>query len=164
MDVSVDIHQDPKFRRVAREHPDLVAAVFTVYLAVLAASWKAGERVSLDDAWPVLLPFDEEVSVALRDCGLLDSRGRIAARAWRSWYAPAFERRERRRQSGSLGGHAAHGLPREGEDRERSDGRATLGRRSGNARPVPFRSDPVRPGRSDPGDGQTREEVLSDVV
>jgi hypothetical protein len=164
MDLSVNVHDDPKFRRIARSHPTLYASAFTAYLAVVAASWRAGERVTLADAWPPLLAPDDAVEVALHEVGLLDSRGRVTARAWASWFSPAFERREKARENGSRGGRAAHGLPPRSGDPEGSGGRATLERRLGDARPVPLRSDPTRPGRSDPGDGRTSEEVESDVV
>ena len=92
MDVSTTIANDPKFRRLQRQHPGLVAAAFTAYVALLGESWHAGRRVSLDDAWPAILPFDAEVGPALVDAGLLDRRGLIAAKAWAGYFGPAHAR------------------------------------------------------------------------
>jgi hypothetical protein len=103
MDVSTSIHDDPKFRRLARTHPGLYASAYTVYTAVLAASWKMGERVPVDDAWPLLLPYDQAVVDALM-VELLDGEGRVPEHVWQAHYWPAYQRREARRGSGKLGG------------------------------------------------------------
>lgn len=97
MDVSTSVCDDPKFRRIHRQSPDLVAPAFTAYMAVMAESWKAGSRVAVEDAWPSLLPFDQAVVDALVIVGLLDKRGLLSPKAWRGWFDPARERRDKSR-------------------------------------------------------------------
>jgi hypothetical protein len=97
MDVSTSVCDDPKFRRLFRDAPELVAPAFAAYLATMAESWKAGRRVSVDDAWPAFLPFDQAVVDALIRVALLDRRGLLSPKGWRSWYEPARERREKSR-------------------------------------------------------------------
>lgn len=120
MDISTSIHADPKFRRLCRLHPDLLAPAFMVYVSVLAESWRAGRRVTLDDAWPLLLPYDQAVADALK-VQLLDHEGRIPERAWRAWYGPASERREARRASGRIGGRRSGASRREASLQHRSN-------------------------------------------
>jgi hypothetical protein len=98
MDVSTDFVNDPKFRRVQRVNPDHVAPAIAVYMAVLGESWKAGERASAVDAWPVLLPYDEGVIQSMQAAGLLDRRSQITVKAWEGWFREAFERREKTRE------------------------------------------------------------------
>lgn len=97
MDVSTSICDDPKFRRLTRENPEHVAVGFTVYVAVMAESWKDGKRVPVTDAWPGFLPFDEAVAASLIRVGLLDSKGRLSSNAWRTWFEPARVRRDKSR-------------------------------------------------------------------
>lgn len=98
MDVSTDIVNDPKFRRLHRQAPEHVAAAFMAYVAVLGESWKAGRRVPVVDAWPVLLPYDEAAIAAMIAAGLLDKRGQIPAKAWQGWFEPAHMRRKNTRE------------------------------------------------------------------
>ncbi len=149
-DVSVDILDDPKFRRLARDHPESFATAFTAYMAVVLASWRAGERVALEDAWPALLPFGQAVAEALRDVRLLDGRGKPTVKAWRSWFQPAYERREKRREIASAGGRAVHGLPRKRAD---SNGPAADGQPA-DSRPVPTEpTEPTVPTEPTEGEG-----------
>lgn len=97
MDVSTSICDDPKFRRIQRQTPDLVAPAFTAYVAVASESWKAGRRVAVVDAWPTFLPYVAEVVAALMDAKLIDHRGLIPVKAWRGWFEPARERRDKSR-------------------------------------------------------------------
>jgi hypothetical protein len=97
MDVSTSVCDDPKFRRLQRENPELVAVGVTAYLATMAESWKAGRRVSVEEAWPAILPFDKTAADALIRVGLLDRRGLLSTKAWRSWFDPARKRREQSR-------------------------------------------------------------------
>jgi hypothetical protein len=98
MDVSTSIVDDPKFRKLYRHAPDHAGAAFAAYIATVAESWKAGCRVNVDDAWPAFVPFDKAAVEALIHVGLLDARGAIPARSWRSWFGPAFERRANARE------------------------------------------------------------------
>lgn len=97
MDVSTSICDDPKFRRLQRESPEHVAVGFTAYIAVMAESWRSGQRVSIDDAWPGFIPFDQHAIDALIRVALLDKKGRPTVKAWASWFEPARERRTKSR-------------------------------------------------------------------
>jgi hypothetical protein len=97
MDVSTSICDDPKFRRLLRENPELVAPAFTAYVSVMAESWKIGKRMPVEDAWPGFLPFDQTVCDALRRVALVDARGLVSSKAWRGWFEPARERRSKSR-------------------------------------------------------------------
>ena len=98
MDVSTDIANDPKFRKLQRHAPDHSAAAFVGYVSTLAESWKAGRRVSVDDSWPAFLPFDKVAVDGLLHVGLLDNRGMIPVKAWRGWFEAARERRQKARE------------------------------------------------------------------
>ena len=98
MDVSTDIANDPKFRKLHRHAPDHSAAAFVGYLSTLAESWKAGRRVSIDDSWPAFLPFDQTAVEALMHVGLLDNRGMPPAKAWSGWFGAARDRRIKSRE------------------------------------------------------------------
>jgi hypothetical protein len=128
MDVSTSIFNDGKFRRLARMHPELLTAGFTVYMAVLADSWGTGTRATIDDAWPPLLPhFDQAVVDALMTVGLLDDEGRVPEGTWEAWYGPAKGRRQDKRDSGRLGGlKSGAGRIEASLQRRSSDAQATL--------------------------------------
>jgi len=96
VDVDCGIAEDPKFRRLARAHSDLAASAFTAYVALLGASWRAGERVAIADAWPSWLPENADVVAAL-SAELIDAEGRIVEHAWDSWYGEAAGRVEKLR-------------------------------------------------------------------
>jgi hypothetical protein len=97
MDVSTSIVHDPKFRKLQRHAPDHAGVAFTAYVSVMAESWKAGRRVSLEDSWPAFLPGDPAAIAALVHVGLLDSDGMVPLRAWRGWFDPARKRRKKSR-------------------------------------------------------------------
>lgn len=146
MDVSTSICDDPKFRRIQRQSPELVGTAFSVYVAVMAESWRAGKRVSVDDAWPSIIPYDARADEALREAGLLDRRGLPSAKAWRSWFEPAYKRRETMREK----------WRRANENRRDDSAPPPRGNRADTAAPVPSRTAPsdrtVRPDRSAPSD------------
>jgi hypothetical protein len=98
MDVSTSIHEDQKFKRLARRHPELIAPAFLAYVATVAESWLAGDRVPIIDAWPALLPFDRAVVAALKRFELLERDGRVACETWNVWFLPALERKQRARE------------------------------------------------------------------
>jgi hypothetical protein len=98
MDVSTSIVDDPKFRKLYRHAPDHAGSAFAAYIATVAESWKAGRRVNVDDAWPSFLPFDKASVEALIHVGLLDAKGLVPSKAWRSWFGPAYERRANSRE------------------------------------------------------------------
>jgi hypothetical protein len=97
MDVSTDIVNDPKFRRLHRQNPEHVVAGFLAYVAILGESWKAGRRCLITDAWPVILPYDEAAIAAMVAAELLDEKGQIPAKTWTGWFGPAQKRRKNTR-------------------------------------------------------------------
>lgn len=98
MDVSVDIVNDPKIRKLYRHSPDHAGVGFLAYVAVMGESWKAGHRVTIEDAWPAVLPFDPAVVDALVRVKLIDAKGFVSMKAWKSWFTPAESRREAARE------------------------------------------------------------------
>jgi len=94
MDVSTGYVDDPKWRKLARYAPDQLGPAFIAYTATMAESWGAGRRVTIEDAWPALIPFSKLAVDALRHVGLLDSHGLVQSRAWRGWFGPAKARRD----------------------------------------------------------------------
>lgn len=97
MDVSTSLLHDPKVRKLQRELPDRWPVAMVAYVSAMAESWKAGRRVSVEDAWPVALPFDQDCADALTTHGLTDESGHIAMRTWRSWFGKAKSRRAKSR-------------------------------------------------------------------
>jgi hypothetical protein len=65
------------------------------YVGLLARSWREGERLTLDEGWPAMLPFDQDAADAMREVGLVDGEWRLPERAWQAWYGAAPERRRR---------------------------------------------------------------------
>lgn len=127
MDLSTDYLNDPKWRRLHRAHPDLYPAAFVAHTATLCESWKAGRRVSIEDAWPAILPYDAAVVAALAGVGFIDRKGLVIARSWDGWFGPAHRRREAAREAG-----------REGNARRWAKDREAIGSRSGgDPRTVP---------------------------
>jgi hypothetical protein len=98
MDISTSIHEDQKFKRLARRHPELAAPAFLAYVATLAESWRGAELVSVEDAWPSLIPYDRAVILALRRFELVDRDGLVADETWDRWFGPALERKRRARE------------------------------------------------------------------
>lgn len=136
MDVSTSICEDPKFRLIQRMSPQLVAPAFAAYMAVMAESWKAGKRVTIDNAWPAFLPFDSTVIDVMREVGLIDKRGVVSPKAWRDWFEPARERREKARDRW----HRAN------DNRNADTARLPRGNSAGTSAPVPsVRSAPSAP-------------------
>jgi hypothetical protein len=123
-DVDVRILLDARVLRAVRSAgADAVVA----YIAVLTASWADGERVLAGeaiDALPrVYIGDPDAVVAALVDVGLLDSSGRIPAATWDSWFGPAADRREGRRERGRAGGLKSGAVRR---SRREADGEAQL--------------------------------------
>lgn len=152
MDLSTDYLNDPKWRRLYRASPELLPAAVMAYTAAVCESWKAGRRVPIEDAWPVMLPYDPAVIEALTAAGFLED-GDICARSWDGWFGPANARREAARSAGRDGAAKRWGsVPN----------RVAMGSAWGGDRvsvPVPVRtdrSDPIRPGDA------TTEDALDD--
>lgn len=110
-DLSTDLLDDPKVKALWRDLGDQgrMGHALTLYTATVLASWRAGARVTVNDAAPVWLVLDDELLAALVRVKLLDKSGRLPLRSWKGWYGPAWERREQRRRAGRLGGRPAKG-------------------------------------------------------
>lgn len=140
MDLSTDYVNDPKWRKLHREHPELLLAAFMAYTATMCESWKAGRRVTIEEAWPPLLPYEAPVIDALVEVGFVDRKGYVVTRSWVGWFGPAHKRREAARAAG-----------REGNARRWGPDRVAIGEGSGaDPRTVPIRTVPTEPGRSVP--------------
>jgi len=98
MDVSTGYVDDPKWRKLARYAPDQLGPAFIAYTATMAESWRVGRRVSIEDAWPALIPVSKPAIDALRHVGLLDSHDLVQSRAWRGWFGAAKARRDTYRE------------------------------------------------------------------
>src|SRR5262245_9075209 len=112
-DVDVGYLDDPKVRRLIRsttgESDDsLVARCVVLHVAVLLASWRGGDRVAVDDAAPIWLSDVPDLVERLAAAGLLDDTGRIPEGPWESWFGPARDRRNAKREGGRKGGVATH--------------------------------------------------------
>lgn len=97
MDVSTSIMSDTKVRKLLRLAPDRYPVAFTAYIAVMAESWKAGRRLSVEDAWPVGMAFDPLAVEAMQHVDLIDADGFINAKTWRGWFGKAKTRRAKSR-------------------------------------------------------------------
>jgi hypothetical protein len=99
-DVDVGKHSDPKVRTLWRHLRDENAmnSAMVLHEAVVLASWAAGERITAEDAAPPWMTDVEAPTQALAHVGLLDDRGFLPLRSWRSWFAPAAERRQANRE------------------------------------------------------------------
>lgn len=97
MDVSTSLLSDTKVRRLQRHAPDRYPVAMLAYLSTMAESWRVGRRVSVEDAWPVGVPFDSLAAEALSHVGLTDASGLIVPRTWRSWFGKAKSRRSKSR-------------------------------------------------------------------
>jgi hypothetical protein len=131
MDVSTDIVNDPKVRKLYRHAPDHAGTGFVAYVGTLSESWKAGRRVTVDDAWPACVAFDKAAVEALIHVGLLDRTGRIPVKSWRGWFEAARVRREKSRER----------WRRYNEKRDADTAEVPRGNHVGTATSVP----PVRP-------------------
>lgn len=106
-DIDVGLFDDGKVKRLVRlVGRDRALEHIALYLAVVLESWASDDRVAVVDAAPIWLDDERlgELLVGLTESGLLDPEGRIPATSWEGWYGPARERRERRRESGAIGG------------------------------------------------------------
>ena len=147
-DLSTDYLNDPKWRRLCRANPDLFPPAVVAYTALVCESWKAGRRVTIEDAWPSILPYDAAIIAALRAVTFIDRRGMISTHSWDGWFGPAHRRREAARAAGR-DGNARRWGPQSGSDR------VAIGSGSGadprTVPTVPFRSGPTVPSKKNGG-------------
>lgn len=108
-DVASDLYDDPKVKSLVRVLVDQerIAKAMAIYTATLLASWRHGCRVTAAESVPLWLDLDPELVAALRQVHLLDPTGRLKSRSWRTWFLPAKDRRDRRRDAGRRGGLAS---------------------------------------------------------
>ena len=108
-DLDSGLMADPKIVALARRLRDPIrtAAAVSLYVALVTGSWGAGKRISITDALPAwwLADVDDLVS-ELQAAGLVDDRQSIPEHAWSSWFLPAWERREVRREKAAKGGRS----------------------------------------------------------
>lgn len=97
MDVSTSLLQDTKVRKLQRHAPDRWPVAMVAYVSAMAESWKAGHRVSIEDAWPVGMVYDPLALDALIHVDLVDGAGLIVTKTWRSWFGKAKSRRSKSR-------------------------------------------------------------------
>lgn len=150
MDVSVDLTNDPKVRRLFRHAPDHAGVAFLAYVATMGESWKQGRRVNIDDAWPPVVPFSRPALEALIHVGLITTKGLVTTSAWRGWYEPARQRREEARARWARYNAKRHGLS---TDDDAEPAQLPRGSDVGTATSVPPVSPSVPPVR--PKDPQT---------
>ena len=93
-DLDTAIMSDPKFKKLARTHPDLIAVAIAGYVGIVAECWRAAERLAAEDAWPAIVPWSPDAVAAMKDADLLDADGRIVEHAWESWFGDANRRRQ----------------------------------------------------------------------
>jgi hypothetical protein len=105
-DIDTGFFDDPKVRALVRSERDegTASRALLAYIATFTASWRAGDRVTFEDAAPLWLSDLDDLSERLREVGLLDDTNRVPAHAWEAWFRPAWERREKKRASGAEGG------------------------------------------------------------
>jgi hypothetical protein len=146
MDVSVNITDDPKVRKLFRLHPDVAPTGFMAYVGLMAESWKQGRRLSIEDGWPTVLPFSRPALDALKHVRLLDAKGLIPAKTWTGWFGIAAARRGLLRERWRRSNDARRVEPTAGPPRGSSAVAATSprGHRAVTASPVPSRTVPSK--------------------
>jgi len=155
MDVSTDIVNDPKVRKLFRLSPDHASAAFIAFIATLGESWKAGRRVKIDDAWPGYLDYDTAAVAALVTVGLLDKRGLLSLKAWEGWFGVAKSRRTASREKWRKENEKRRGNGAVDEQSPRGDYAVTTPT-------VPLRSSPsvpILPGRPSVPSTRARDET-----
>lgn len=111
-DIAVDMLRDPKMARLYRAVGEAeYAACVVVYLGTVLTSWADGERVTAREAEAFVDATPERVG-ALQAVSLLDGEGKVPARAWDRWNAPARERVEAKRRAGKTAADARWGKVR----------------------------------------------------
>src|SRR4051794_18579334 len=80
-DVDAGLLDDPKMRHLWRrlQDPATMAQAALLYVAVILASWGAGDRRTADEAAPIWLDPSGDLLSALQEAGLLDGDGLIPA-------------------------------------------------------------------------------------
>jgi len=111
-DVCVNLYDDDKVKQLYRElGGDLGRMGHAMMLceAALLASWRDGHRRTVHEAAPIWMTVDDELVAVLVRVGLLDRGLRRPVKSWNTWFGPAHDRREARRDAGRIGGLRARG-------------------------------------------------------
>jgi hypothetical protein len=110
-DTDIDLPHDAKFVRLWRLLRDeiLMAHARVLHEDLRCASWREGERVTVEQAASVWLNPNPDVIAAMVKADLLDDEHRLPDHAWLSWYGPAVARLEAKKAAQSLGGLRARG-------------------------------------------------------
>jgi len=106
-DVDTGLMHDRKILALARYlHDDgLTSIALVMYESLFLMSWGEGQRLTLEETQPAWLNAGiAGVREALERVGLIDAEARVPESSWEAWFGVARDRRERRREAGSLGG------------------------------------------------------------
>jgi len=139
-DIDVGLFHDQKVLALARRLRDdrATAASVSLYLNLVLQSWAAGDRLTLDEAIPAWWMADlDGIRGDLRAVDLVDDESRIPVDAWTSWFVPAFDRREKRRQGGAEGGRRSWQSRRDKRSQSLAEGDLKPSRSRGSAEPNP---------------------------
>jgi hypothetical protein len=110
-DTDIHLPFDLKFVRLWRMLHDqaLMCEARTLHEDLRCASWREGERVTVEQAASAWLDPNPDVIEAMVKVDLLDDEHRLPDHAWVSWYGPAVARLEAKKAAQSLGGLRARG-------------------------------------------------------
>jgi len=149
-DVATDLPSDSKIRALWRilHRQSLMTEARTLWEDVRLASWREGERLTVEESASSWLDPNPKVVAAMVQVGLLDESHRITEKAWEGWYTPARERRDKAKAASRVGNRARWGSDRPGiaDGSERDPDATPTGVRpeSGrDPRPVPSRPVPI---------------------
>lgn len=104
-DVATDLPSDSKIRALWRilHRQSLMTEARTLWEDVRLASWREGERLTVEESASSWLDPNPKVVAAMVQVGLLDESHRITEKAWEGWYTPARARRDKAKAAGRLG-------------------------------------------------------------
>jgi hypothetical protein len=147
-DMDSGYFEDAKMRDLWQRlrDPDQMARATCLHTAVLLASWRQGERVTVAQACPLWLALEPVLIETLKAAKLLDRTGKIPHASFTQWFGAAFARREIRREAGRMGGQAS-GFARSAQRKRKpkqpsTDGKATVQQPLNQPSTV---AEPVRP-------------------
>ena len=109
-DIDSSYFDDAKLKELWRRlrNEDAMARAVCLHLSALLASWRQGERVSIDNAAPLWLDDKGgELAAILHDLDLIDLDGMLPEDSFGRWFGAAVNRRAARREAGRAGGLAS---------------------------------------------------------
>lgn len=104
MDFDTEWLYHHRARDLVRKRPTDWPTWYCAYLVVLADSWRRGQRVTIESAWPPTgtMPCTvEDARAVLVDVGLLDRTGRVRKDSWDEWVVPTLQRIDATRAAAS---------------------------------------------------------------